>query len=246
MKTLKTLIVDDDNDFAAGLADLISACGHDATVLPTVSQAIRRFRDQPFDVAFVDIKMPSLGGIDMHYALKDFRLNGELLLMTALDLEEVLRRVVRQGGGAVSTLVKPYKGDDLRGAVHSALPDGIVLVFDNSPAAAAAIGRELTAGGYEVSIVQSEPEAGAAARADRHDLLVLDFERPVVTAIDAYLTTRKEGNVQPVVILVKRYPEARPRSELLRSRAVTGMLFKPFDVEEILATIRTRAKTGLN
>ncbi len=244
MKTLKILIVDDDNDFAAGLADLITACGHDATVLPTVSQAIRRFRDQPFDVAFVDIKMPSLGGIDMHYALKDFRLNGELLLMTALDLEEVLRRVVRQGG--VPTLVKPYKGDDLRGAVHAALPNGIVLVFDNSPAAAAAIGRELTAGGYEVSIVQSETEAGAAARADRHDLLVLDLERPVVSAIDAYLTARKEGNVQPVVILVKRYPEARPRSELLRSRAVTGMLFKPFDVEEILAAIGPRAKAGPN
>ena len=70
MKVLKTLIVDDDKDFADSLADLVRACGHDAWPVYSGAHAFDRLRNQAFDIAFVDVKMPGFSGLHVVHDLR--------------------------------------------------------------------------------------------------------------------------------------------------------------------------------
>ena len=58
MTALKALVVDDDYDFADSLADLIRMCGHDAWSVHSGGDAFDKLRNQQFDIAFIDVKMP--------------------------------------------------------------------------------------------------------------------------------------------------------------------------------------------
>jgi CheY-like chemotaxis protein len=60
----QVLIVDDDRDLAKGLADIIEMHGHEATIASNGKEAVERFRERDFDIAFIDVRMPVMNGVD--------------------------------------------------------------------------------------------------------------------------------------------------------------------------------------
>lgn len=116
MKALRTLVVDDDRDFANGLADLVHACGHLAEVSTSGQAAISKLRNREYDIAFVDVKMPNYSGFDVAKSIKKGELPCEVLLMTAFNLEDALAEEVSRGSVSVvgTAILGPGISDRIR------------------------------------------------------------------------------------------------------------------------------------
>lgn len=230
MKALRTLVVDDDLDFTDGLASLVQACGHDAVVLTSGQAAVSTLRDQAFDIAFVDVRMPDVSGFDVVHAIKSGKVRCEILLMTAFKLEDALSEEVDYG--AVAVVSEPYSDEAFYAAFDRVLPDGIVVVVDDKPQCSTRLAEILANKGHKVEVDMAVDNLRARLRAPERDTLILDLGVPVIDAMDAYATVKHESRGTPTVIVVRATPD--PEHDILRSREATGLLFKPFDVEPIL------------
>jgi CheY-like chemotaxis protein len=64
MDALRVFIVDDDQDFAESLALLIEGRGYQVEVAFSGEEAIAKFREQDFDITFMDVRLPGKNGTE--------------------------------------------------------------------------------------------------------------------------------------------------------------------------------------
>ena len=66
----RILIVDDEVEIAAILADCLSPLGLDCAIATDGNDALRRIAETPFDAVFCDVSMPGMDGITFYHILK--------------------------------------------------------------------------------------------------------------------------------------------------------------------------------
>lgn len=69
--TMRVLVVDDDADFAESLAKLLRYKGHEVHTAGNGLDAVAAFVGEPFDVIFLDVRLPGLTGHDLARWVKD-------------------------------------------------------------------------------------------------------------------------------------------------------------------------------
>jgi DNA-binding response OmpR family regulator len=118
------LVADDDEDMRALVASVLRADGYvvveasdGAELLSRLEAAFGDPAARP-DVVLTDIMMPKLSGLGVLGALRKAQVDFPVLLMTALEDDEV--HVVARRLGALGVLCKPFDMDDLRTAVLNA------------------------------------------------------------------------------------------------------------------------------
>jgi sigma-B regulation protein RsbU (phosphoserine phosphatase) len=116
----RVLAVDDD---AAMLrtVERILAPAHEVQGASSGDEALRLFRESPFDVAIIDIRMPGMDGFQLTRALKALRPSTEVILVTGSisDLDEKLVRSVQERAGFFIT--KPFSRTVLTSLVERCL-----------------------------------------------------------------------------------------------------------------------------
>ena len=63
-KSQFVLIVDNDRAWAQNIADLFVAYGYEAEVIVNGKAAVEHARRRDFDIAFMDLQMPAMSGVD--------------------------------------------------------------------------------------------------------------------------------------------------------------------------------------
>lgn len=104
-KTVRVMIVDDDQDLAESLADLLQVHGYQVEVAKDGQDAVERARAQDFDIAFMDVRMPIMNGVDSYFAIKKFKPQARIVMMTGFK-EPILERAI--SAGAEGPLHKPF------------------------------------------------------------------------------------------------------------------------------------------
>jgi CheY-like chemotaxis protein len=64
-RPLQVLVVDDDPDFAESLAELLRYRGHEVRIAGSGLDAVAACVERPFDVIFLDVRLPGLTGYDL-------------------------------------------------------------------------------------------------------------------------------------------------------------------------------------
>ena len=105
MRPAKILIVEDDVDFADGLAERLDARGHLVTVARTGDEAHVAYRPHGFGLVLLDIELPGISGLDCLEALRDIEPAIGAVIMTAYPSAENTARA--RALGAVDILRKP-------------------------------------------------------------------------------------------------------------------------------------------
>jgi two-component system OmpR family response regulator len=108
----KALVVDDTKNIRALLTTCLEINGFEVTSVRDGFEAIKIFETIPFDIAFIDIKLPELSGTEV---LKRIRLKGiniPVVIMTAYA--SVKNAVECTKLGAVSYLQKPFTADRIK------------------------------------------------------------------------------------------------------------------------------------
>jgi DNA-binding NtrC family response regulator len=111
MQSMRILIVDDEAELVQALVDRLKLRGIDARGVTAGEEALGLIRDETFDVALLDVKMPGLGGLELIRYIKRERPGLEVVLLTghgsAKDAED------GKALGAFDYLMKPVKFESL-------------------------------------------------------------------------------------------------------------------------------------
>ena len=109
-RTVRVMIVDDDQDLAESLADLLQVHGYEVDIARDGQDAVEHARSQDFDIAFMDVRMPVMNGVDSYFAIKKIKPQARIVMMTGFK-EPILERAI--SAGAEGPLHKPFSVEDM-------------------------------------------------------------------------------------------------------------------------------------
>jgi len=108
-RAARILIVGDEPDVAASLAEMIAMQGHHTTIAVTAEGALSLARSGQFDAVFTDLRMPGMDGVDLIGAIAAAvpRLAGRMALVTGETVAGPAH-VAGKASGPLPVLAKPF------------------------------------------------------------------------------------------------------------------------------------------
>jgi CheY-like chemotaxis protein/two-component sensor histidine kinase len=113
------LIIDDNEDAAVSLGDLLTARGHSVQIVHHPSEALRFFERKPPEVALVDIGLPSMDGYELARRLRAQPGGKVTRLIAVTGYGQPSDRAKAKDAGFDAHLVKPVSPDRLEALIAS-------------------------------------------------------------------------------------------------------------------------------
>ncbi len=226
------LIVDDDQDHAESVADILSLRNYHVEIALSGEEAIRRFRQTEFDVTLMDVRLPGIDGVQTLFEFRKLRPSAHVIMMTGFSMERLLSDALN--GGAVGVLHKPFAADELLDRLEEVKPRGLVVVGNDDVGVANDISDLLSRTGYRAEIARNGDEVVAKVQSTDCDCLIMDLELPLLSAIAVLRGLDDATRTVPIILLVPRltHPASLPGS-LIAER----VLIKPFDPAVLLDAV---------
>ncbi len=118
MSPTTLLIVDDDRDFADGLAEVMEMLGHLVDVAFTGRAGVAAATGNDYDAVVMDVGLPDLSGIDGLLEILEAKPKTRCFLMSGFSAAQV---EARAGGlGALEVLTKPFDPEALSQRISAA------------------------------------------------------------------------------------------------------------------------------
>ncbi len=237
MTSLKILVVDDDIDNAHSLGELFELEGHVPMVVHSGEAAIAAYIDSNFDLAFMDVMMPGLNGVESFLAIRKMRPSAKVIMMTGYSVEELLRQAMAQG--AMGVLNKPMDAKALINMVNEVGQDGLVVAPGFGFDYAQQLRLMINQSGQSCSVI-NDTQTQVLDDKD-NELLILDLNRPLIDSVGYYSGLRKASHLPPTIIVTPSTQIGAEGHDALRDLSVTGILNKPFDPLDLLARLEILA-----
>ena len=105
MSRTNMMIVDDDQDLAESLAELLEMSGCSVTTTPNGREAVLTHGKRDFDVTFVDVRMPVMNGVDSFFEIRKLKPDAKSVMMTGFK-ESIVTKALE--AGVAGLLTKPF------------------------------------------------------------------------------------------------------------------------------------------
>ena len=212
---------------------------------------------QPFDVAFIDMKMPGMNGIELAHAIRSDRTIEEPRLVMLTSVMPADGAKAAREAGIVAYLNKPVRRSELEKTLHRLLdepapapavePGGsvptetkkqgrILLAEDNvvNRTVATSMLKQL---GFEVDWAKNGLEAVSAVANARYDVVLMDCQMPEMDGFEATAAIRKaeqgSGGVTRVWIVALTANAVQGDRERCLAVGMDDYLAKPFRKEQL-------------
>jgi len=157
------LIADDEELICRVLADTLREAGLTVETVATGDEAWRQLQTGVFALAFVDIRMPRLNGLDLLQRAQDAKLSTPVIIMTGqTTLTNAVEAIKR---GAFDYLPKPFDLDEVRTLTARAL-EARTLVADTDQPLPAVHGRGEQIIGHSAAMQAIYKIIGRVAQSD--------------------------------------------------------------------------------
>ncbi len=117
--TARILVVDDELNICQSCAKILVKSDYDVSYALNGYDALKMMDDEPFDVILTDLKMSSLGGMEVLRRVKDAYPDTIVIVMTGYASVSSAVEVMKMG--ALDYLPKPFTPDELRAIVMQAV-----------------------------------------------------------------------------------------------------------------------------
>jgi two-component system response regulator HydG len=232
------LIVDDNVSQCKTMSLILRHKGYTVATASNGPEAIDKVQARPFDVIFMDIKMPLMNGVETYRRIKEIRPEAVVMMMTAYAVEDLVQQALEEGAHGI--VYKPLDIERMLTIVEEAKQvqkGALILVVDDDPGTCITLRNILARKGYEVGIAPNGEEAIAMAQQKAYGILFIDMKLPVLNGLETHLAIR-QINPQAVAIMMTAYRQemAGLMEEALRNHAYT-CFYKPLDIEELLKLV---------
>ena len=242
-RAFRVLIVDDDRDLAESLADLIESRGHAVSLAFDGEAGIARSRQQHFDVAFVDVKMPGLNGVHTFLGLRRIDPAAAVILMTGFSAEQVLRDATQ--AGVLRVIDRNAAVAEMIPIIEEVKPRRVLIGVGRERTLVGDLRWALQDRGYEADVAYSAEDVLERALAGTVDAIVLDQHLPVLSGFDLYLALRWAERPVPTIIAANRAREHDAAIHLLQPMT-ESILTKPFDPVDVLGELERLQRAAVS
>ena len=99
------LVVDDNVSLCKTMSFALGRKGYAVATANDGPEAIAMVEARPFDMIFMDIKMPLMDGVETYRRIKNIRPEAVVMMMTAYAMEELVQEALQEG--AYGVVYKP-------------------------------------------------------------------------------------------------------------------------------------------
>lgn len=233
---LKFLVADDSSTIRRFVVQSLEACGNVASCAEatTGDECLEHLMSGEIDIAFIDVNMPGLSGLEAVAKARENGLNTFTVIMSsdASDERLAFARVL----GVYEYLSKPFTLDDvatiLENYARVTQPTSVLLV-DDSETTRAIIKEVLHNSVFNLSIEEAHdgPSALVAYQNGHHDIVFLDVYMPGLNGIDTLETLRKMNRKVRVALMTSE--RSAELDGLHADGKIDGLLYKPFYAEDV-------------
>jgi two-component system response regulator BaeR len=204
------LIVEDESDLSAIVADYVTAAGYRAEVVADGRKALAGIRRKPPDLIVLDIMLPGLDGVALCKAVREF--SDIPIIMVTAKVQEI-DRLLGLEVGADDYLCKPFSPRELVARIKAILrrsrkPDGAARLVEIDEAARSVRIRsqllDLTSTEYSLLAAMAKRPGAIFSRAQLLDLASRDNLDVADRAIDSHIKNlrRKLAAAMPDVEVI--------------------------------------------
>ena len=233
MDKINVLVVDDLKSSRLTLGGILEDEGHNVILAENGYQAIEAAKQVPFDLVFMDIKMPGINGVQTFREVKKTNPHAAVIMMTAYSVEDLVQEALEEG--AYTVVYKPFDMEQVVSIIESALHRTLILVVDDYFADRETLKSILEERGYRVFVAENGTDALNQVKENHFDIVFLDIRLPDIDGAQIFEEV-KATDPEAAVIMMTGYSE----EELVRRAVSHGAytcIYKPFDVEKILTVV---------
>lgn len=229
---MKILIVDDNKDLADGVSVMLEDEGHEVTVVYNANDAFNAIAFRPFDLAFVDMKLPDDNGIEVMMVMKNQQPQCRVILMTAYRIEQLLELEI--GPGKVSVLRNATTPEKIMDSIELLDADGVILLADDDPKFSEKARRRLLEENIKVNVLRCAEDLNNC-KGDT-EICIVDSGGTLLQNLQLYLQAKKIRKPK-VAIFVLPASKGDKETDLLHEFSATGCVFKPFKPQALLDVV---------
>ena len=238
MANTRILIVDDNENQCKSMAFILELKGYSVETRKSGLEAIEIVKNKPFEIVFLDIKMPIINGVETLRAVKEIRPETIVIMMTAYALDDLIAEAIEEG--AFSIIYKPIDIERVLIQIENAVSNNkgvLILIVEDDPDVRNTFRIVLESKGYRVRVAQSGEEAIEMSKNLGQSILFIDMKLPTINGLETYLRI-KENKPDVVAVMMTGYKEEMSQQvrDAICNNAYT-CLYKPLDMEQILRLI---------
>jgi len=237
--TASILIVDDDVDICANMADILTDVGYRVDVAHDGVTALEMVRRGPYDIALLDLKMPGMDGLTLFREIKKARAGTVVVIVTAHSRSQMAEAAL--AAGAWDLLAKPVEFSRLLELIAEALDQPLVLLVDGDRDLCVSLSDLLREHGYRVSIAHDEKEATEELR-ETTGVVLIDMALPDGDGEAVFRTVREANPLARTVLITGFRGETERLVEQLHAEGADAVCHKPFDVPQLLDLVNRLAQ----
>jgi DNA-binding NtrC family response regulator len=226
------LVVDDEQDTCANLADIFTDLGYDVDVAYDGHSARERVKQKTYDVALLDLKMPGMDGLELFQRIKEISHGTVAIVVTAYASSETARRIL--DAGAWRIMPKPIDFSALLHQVNEALDQPLVLLVDDDHDLCGTLGDLFREHGLRVHIAHNVDAASERLRNHGFNVVLIDFKLPKGTGVDVLRSVRQENPNARTILITGYQNEAELAIKQALEQGADAVCYKPFDVPDLL------------
>lgn len=203
------LVINDEPGIRISMAGILEDEGHNVIVAEDGYQGIAAAENTNFKIAFIDMRMPWINGIE---TLDDAaKLEAQAILSKPLDFELILKFL---DGNLVRTNI---------------------LIIDDEPSICEILQKMLQKRGYNVCIATDGHSAIQKAKTKHFDIMFVDVVMPGIDGLQTLKEVKKINPATTVIMMTgKNYDDLQ---ELVDSLGAFAHITKPFDLAKVLQLI---------
>jgi len=239
-RTARVLVVDDERDTCANLKDILTELDFEVDVAHDGPSALALVERNRYDVALLDLKMPGMDGLELYRRMRAIQAGTVAIIVTAYASADMANAA--QLAGVWQVLSKPVDIAKLLPLVHQAADQPLVLIVDDDHELCASLWDLFRERGLRVSMAHDVEEAERHVRGLEPRVVLIDLKLPNGDGRSVFQLIRRT-NPRAKTILITGY--RREMAELIDQITAEGadaVCYKPFDVGELVATVRRLAQ----
>jgi DNA-binding NtrC family response regulator len=140
MSRPRVLVVDDDGETLELFDQHLAAEGYDLRCEQAPERALRRLREERFDLLICDIVMPEISGFEVIRACREHRPGAVCIAVTGCGTEQVLREVLAHG--CFGYVNKPFDWAYLKLLIRKAIAAAGESTAERKPGSGRRTGRK--------------------------------------------------------------------------------------------------------
>lgn len=232
----RLLVVDDDLDTCANLADILSDIGYDVQTAADATLALRALDQQAFDVVLLDLKLPGIDGLQLYRELKRRSASTVAILITGFADAETRQRAEQLGVWRI--LPKPVDVPALLPLISEAAKQPLLLIVDDDSEFCASLYDVLRERSFRVGIAASAQEATQQLNRQQFSIVLVDWRLPDADGLKLLEEIHRQHPQARTMLLTGHRHELTEQLQKTSLHGVDLFFYKPLDMEAFLGTLQ--------